>query len=879
MRLLGIALVALLAVPAGAQTLEVSVESREIYASMPFTLVLSARGFDEQPPPAAPELVIDGCRVTYIGITPSVSQKIQIVNGRRSDWREVTFVYRWQVTAPTAGRYAVPALTLSQGSKSAASPAVAFDAGDLEQTADMVVRMRLPQRPVWVGETFDGAVEWLLARDVESYDLVVPLFEIDAVRVEGAAVEGRTRSFRAGAHVIDLPMKQDRLREDGIDHTRISFPFRATATRAQTFDLDPVRVVARLESARERGFFDFGRARGALFQASGQRRQLVVRPLPESGRPHNFVNAVGGGFSIDVQASRTVVSVGDPIELTLRIRGDGELEGLSLPPLIGQGGLPPALFSVPAAAAVGSVDAQTNTKTFAVTARILSAEVREIPPIDFAYFDPNRGEYVSVSSRPVALWVAGVNVVGADDVTAAAVPAPTVAVDRESPRAVSSAVLIGADMSLSAANRALVPPWGSAIAPLPMVLLYLVPLALGVFRMWQMRTAARRGRRREIVRARREVERVLKSGGAAREMAPQALNAMRALARLTGHEGALVAPALEQLETSAFDPAAAAEPLDREIVVAVRALAREWEGGGWGGNRRAVSSATAVLCMAFGAAAALSAGAGVMPASPETHARVASGELGSTMQRAIERARQVYSRALEEQDPVRRARHFADAERYLREAAAMRSTPELLADWGNAALGAGDSGRATLAFRRALAAQPNHERAAKNLAWLRDRAPAWLPRPARGGALDSLLFWRELFSVAQRYWIAAGAFALAVLLLTPWSTRRVRLLRRLSVVPIAVWAVAVGSGLLSRSAPPEGVVVIDGAPLRSADSTGARLAFAHPLPAGAEVTILETRDGWLRVALADGTRGWIMANSVAPVQPQTDSRARVSAEK
>ena len=249
------------------------------------------------------------------------------------------------------------------------------------------------------------------------------------------------------------------------------------------------------------------------------------------------------------------------------------------------------------------------------------------------------------------------------------------------------------------------------------------------------------------------------------------------------------------------------------------------------------------------------------------------------MQGVIERARQLYSRALEEQDPVRRARYFADAERSLREAAAMRPAAELLADWGNAALGAGDSGRATLAFRRALAVQPNHERAAKNLAWLRDRAPPWLPRPASGGALDSLLFWRDLFSVAQRYWIAAGAFAFAVLLLTPWPTRRMRLLRRMSVVPIAVWAVAAGSALLSRSAPPEGVVVIDGAPLRSADSAGARLAFAHPLPAGAEVTILEIRDGWLRIALADGTPGWMMANSVAAVRPsQTDSQASVSAE-
>ena len=885
MRRCGVAWVALglglavLAVPAGAQTLELSVESSEIYAGMPFTLVLSAQGFEEQAPPAAPDLAIDGCRLTYIGMTPSVSQQIQIAGGRRLEWREVTFVYRWQVTAPSAGRYTVPALTLSQGSKSAASPAAAFDVGDLEQSADMVIRVRLPQRPVWVGETFDGAVEWLLARDVESYELVVPLFEIDAVRVEGADVGGRTRSFRTGARVIDLPMQQDRLREDGIDYTRISFPFRATATRAQTFDLDPVRVVARLESTGDRDFFGFpfGRARGALFQAPGQRHQLVVRPLPESGRPHNFVNAVGGGFSIEVQASRTVVSVGDPIELTLRIRGDGDLEGLSLPTLLGEGGLPPTLFSVPATAAVGSVDRQTRTKTFAVTARVLSAEVREIPPIAFAYFDPNRGEYVTVSSRPIALSVAGGNVVGAADVTAVAAPAPTSAVALQPPRAVSPAAFIGADMSLSAVNRTLAQPWGSTIAPLPMVLLYLLPLALGGLRVWQMRTAARRGRRREIARARREVERVLKSGGAAREMAPQALNAMRVLARLTGNENALGARALERLETSAFDPAAAGEPLDGEIVAAVRALARKWEGRG----RTVPPSATAALCVVFGAAAALAADASV-PSSPETASLISATEPGSTTLNGIERARQVYRQALEEQDPVRRARHFADAERSLRGAAASRPAPELLADWGNAALGAGDSGRATLAFRRALAVQPNHERAAKNLAWLRDRAAPWLPRPASGGALDSLLFWRDLFSIAQRYWIAGGAFALAVLLLTPWPTRRMRLLRRMSVVPIAVWAVAAGSALLSQSAPPEGVVVMDGAPLRSADSAGARPAFAHPLPAGAEVTILETRDGWLRIALADGTPGWIMAHSVAAVrqsQSQTDSQAPFSAER
>ena len=252
----------------------------------------------------------------------------------------------------------------------------------------------------------------------------------------------------------------------------------------------------------------------------------------------------------------------------------------------------------------------------------------------------------------------------------------------------------------------------------------------------------------------------------------------------------------------------------------------------------------------------------VPPASRASHPIAGTGP---ALPEGVENGRRIYGQALEERDPVRRARLFAEAERALREAAAGRPTPELIADWGNAALGAGDSGRATLAFRRALALQPNHRRAAKNLDWLRDRAPPWLPRPSSGGALDSLLFWRDLLSVSQRYWIAAGAFALAVLLLMPWPTRRMRLLRRMSAVPIAVWAVAAGSALLSQRAAPEGVVILDGAPLRSADSMGARPAFAHPLPAGAEVTILETRDGWLRIALADGTPGWIKANSVARI--------------
>jgi hypothetical protein len=189
----------------------------------------------------------------------------------------------------------------------------------------------------------------------------------------------------------------------------------------------------------------------------------------------------------------------------------------------------------------------------------------------------------------------------------------------------------------------------------------------------------------------------------------------------------------------------------------------------------------------------------------------------------------------------------------------------LQADWGNAALGAHDLGRATLAYRRALRVDPGLDRAHRNLAWVRKRAPGWLPRPAAGGALGSLLYWHDRLPSAARQLGSAAAFALAVLLLVPWIPGRGRTLRRLSVLPAALWMALTASVMLERDASADAVVTVDGTVLRAADSAGAPAALAHPLPAGAEVTIVESRDSWTRVALADGMRAWLPRNSLERV--------------
>ena len=838
---LGAATALALAAPAAAAaTASLSASSDAFYANMPFTLTLKAEGFAEQPAPAPPTLAIAGCEVTFLGMSPSVSSHIQIINGRRSEWKQVTFNYQWRVVAGAEGRYTVPPLRLVQDGVDATTQGAAFEVAALPATADMIVRMELPERALWVGETFDVAVEWMLNREVESHEFAVPLFSVDGAEVQApGAASAQSMRFAAGAGEVVLPLSRSQVREGGRAYTRFRFPARVTLHRPGTVDVEPVRVLARLQAGNSRDLWGFRRPRYELFGAEGKPRRLVVRPLPEAGRPANFVNAIGTGFAIDVQASRTVVAVGDPVELTVLLRGDGPLTGVGLPPLDGPGALPAALFGILEGSPAGELDEATGSKRFVVTVRVKSAEVREVPPLSFAYFDPVAGAYRSVASQPIALSVGAGQLVGAEAVVAAPVSAP------DAPLASASGLvtLLGADMALSAPGETLATPsrlGGSALL-LP---LYLLPCGALAIALLLRRGAGRRRHGRELRRAGRALQRALDSAAPAREAAPLVAAAARRFRELADLDSAAFGVALERLETRAFDPAAAAEPLPAAAVAELRLLARR-------GRRQPVAGRAKLAASAAVALALL--------ATPTALAADAT-------EAVLEEARTTYAQALAETDRLRRVRLFAAAERALRGLAAARpEAAALQVDWGNAALGAQDVGGAVLAYRRALAQAPGHAQAAANLAWLRDRQPRWLPRPASAGALDSLLFWRHRFTAAQLHLAAAGAFAAGVLLLTPWSPRRPRWLRAVALTLLGLWTIAAGTALLAKDDAAAAVVLKDGTALRAADSAGAALAFARPLPAGTELTVQEARGGWRRTTLADGTRGWLAASAVAMV--------------
>ncbi|MBU0617149.1 MAG: BatD family protein, partial [Planctomycetes bacterium] len=108
----------------------------------------------------------------------------------------------------------------------------------------------------------------------------------------------------------------------------------------------------------------------------------------------------------------------DPIELVVDISGY-PIETIPGPDLGANAQLNED-FRVPTEALAGTV--RGNSKRFTQVIRAKRADVKEIPPIEFAYFDAEAGEYAVARSEPIPVLVGVVEQLDAADVDVAAQP-------------------------------------------------------------------------------------------------------------------------------------------------------------------------------------------------------------------------------------------------------------------------------------------------------------------------------------------------------------------------------------------------------------------------------------------------------------------------
>lgn len=199
----------------------------------------------------------------------------------------------------------------------------------------------------------------------------------------------------------------------------------------------------------------------------------------------------------------------------------------------------------------------------------------------------------------------------------------------------------------------------------------------------------------------------------------------------------------------------------------------------------------------------------------------------------------------------------------------------LLADAGNAYLLAGDLGRAVLAFRRADLLAPNDRAVRDGLAQARSMIQVAVKKDRRNRTTDALLAWRPF--VSRNAMLVAGLTLYA----GAWAVAIARVFSHRHVpgwfgVSCAVLAGAAGLVLVldrrHNDGRSSGVVIADGVTARNGPS-GAVYAptFTTPLRAGVELRIIELRDGWYQVELADRRRTWLPAPAIEPIEPWSSS--------
>ena len=179
-------------------------------------------------------------------------------------------------------------------------------------------------------------------------------------------------------------------------------------TRIGDLTVDPLRISTEVVAPRQRSdpfsipFLNLGSL--VSVERSSTAVDIESIPLP-AGSPAAFSGAVGA-FTLQATLSREEIEVGEPVQLTVSIVGSGNIAMLEAPAID-----PPHVFERYDPEVQTSINREgagvSGYKRFVYLLVPRSNGSFEIPPIEFAYFNPEEEDYVRLSASTPAITVSG----------------------------------------------------------------------------------------------------------------------------------------------------------------------------------------------------------------------------------------------------------------------------------------------------------------------------------------------------------------------------------------------------------------------------------------------------------------------------------------
>ena len=384
-------------------TIESELSRSRVYVGDEITYQIIVRGSNNPPTPTIK--FPDSVRALSHGRSSQTYTTMRIINGRNRTVTDRRFSYQYTLTAVETGTIILPAPTIQINGQTIKGTQSSFESifPVLSDTDELIVRIEREQ--VYLNETIEVECTWWIADQTTEPSLASSSIP-DSFRVRGLEPNfvGRQQVGLgiAGQHV---PGVVDSGIHNGQEATKLVFRISISPTAVGTFDLGPIRAVF----TRRSGI-------GNNYRAYVESDPIKIRviPVPTAGQPDRYTGAVGA-YQLSTYASNTAVSVGDPIELTLQIKGREPMVGVDDAPDLEYLPAFSDQFKVSSDGWRETLPRKSGTRIYKTTIRALTDQATQIPSVKLPSFNTTTGKYRVYQSNPIDISVASVEEITLSD--------------------------------------------------------------------------------------------------------------------------------------------------------------------------------------------------------------------------------------------------------------------------------------------------------------------------------------------------------------------------------------------------------------------------------------------------------------------------------
>ena len=346
---------------------------------------------------------VDGLIIRQQG-QPVSSSQTTIINGKMKQFSGL--VYKISVQSTKKGTFTIPPIRIRYN-------------GDIYQTKTYNLKVVAPGKnpkmrlevvasktEIYPSEPVSITLSWYIQDNIAEYEMRFPLLQSkDQINLKLSEEITQTKTTTLNIERYEVPFNQSEQIEGGESYTVYKTQLVVFPSVTGEFVIQPASVKALIQVGTEikKNFFG-DQVRVPKHQkvfAASKPLKIIVKALPQTEKPLFFTGAIGE-FKVSLTANASRVKVGDPIEIQIKITGQGKLDKIEAPLLTEMEGYNKDFVIVDN---LQPGDISENTILFKQIIRPKHDQIKLIPPVHFSYFNTDQETYKTVESNSLPLKV------------------------------------------------------------------------------------------------------------------------------------------------------------------------------------------------------------------------------------------------------------------------------------------------------------------------------------------------------------------------------------------------------------------------------------------------------------------------------------------